>query len=80
MHSVVADRWATGGLGVYSGGDGLSGFGIYLGRIRRWNSWDVLVHPAGVSHDIGRIAAHPLANAGSMVFAALFATFLFLGI
>jgi uncharacterized membrane protein len=80
MHSVVADRLGRlAGWGFILVVAGLTGFGIYLGRIRRWNSWDVLMHPAAVSHDIGRIAAHPLANAGSMVFAALFATFLFLG-
>ena len=58
---------------------GLSGLGIYLGRFLRWNSWDALLHPLGVSQDLGQLAAHPFANAGRLAFPAFFAAFLFFG-
>jgi uncharacterized membrane protein len=80
MQSVVADR-----LGRLAGWlfivvvAALSGLGIYIGRFLRWNSWDVFVHPVGLSMDLGRLAAHPLVNARSFVFQALFAAFLFFG-
>ena len=80
MQSVVAERFGRRAswwfiLAVAA----LSGFGIYLGRFLRWNSWDVVLHPMGLSRDIGRLAAHPLANARPLVFQAMFAIFLFLG-
>jgi uncharacterized membrane protein len=80
MHSMVAERVGRPASWLFILiVTGLSGFGIYLGRILRWNSWDVLVHPVGLSHDIGHWAAHPLANSTSVAFPALFAVFLFLG-
>jgi uncharacterized membrane protein len=56
----------------------LSGFGIYLGRFLRFNSWDVLVKPLELSRGVGKWAADPLANPHSYAFPALFATFLFI--
>ncbi|HOX58420.1 MAG TPA: DUF1361 domain-containing protein [Candidatus Paceibacterota bacterium] len=56
----------------------LSGFGIYLGRFMRFNSWDVLFKPRQVYHGIGSWVADPLANSTSFVFPILFGAFLFL--
>jgi len=35
-------------------------FAIYLGRDLRWNSWDVLVNPAGILFDLSDHFLHPL--------------------
>lgn len=37
----------------------LASFGIYLGRYLRWNSWDVLNDPSGLSSDIVDRFANP---------------------
>jgi uncharacterized membrane protein len=36
-----------------------SGFGIWLGRVQRWNSWDVALHPAQVAADALGALGHP---------------------
>src|ERR1043166_9710920 len=55
----------------------LSGFGIYLGRFLRFNSWDVVFKPVALYHGIGNWVANPLAHPISLAFPVLFATFLF---
>ena len=76
MQSVVNDRFGKkAGWAFIVTATGLSGFGIYLGRFLRWNSWDLFAHPLDVTHDIGHLAANP----SSLVFATLFGTFLLMG-
>lgn len=62
------------GLGVLV--IGLSGFGVYLGRIYRWNSWDVFIRPGALLEDFASLFTHTEALSQAMVFsfcvAALF--------
>jgi len=37
----------------------LCSFAIYLGRDLRWNSWDVLLNPAGILFDVSDHLIHP---------------------
>ena len=38
----------------------LCGFGLYLGRVERWNSWDLFVQPGHLLGRVAEIALHPL--------------------
>lgn len=40
----------------------LCSFAIYLGRDLRWNSWDVLLNPAGILFDVSDRIIHPLGH------------------
>lgn len=55
---------------------GLSGFGVYLGRFLRWNSWDLLFHPRAVLVDLVVPVLHPFSNLAAIGVTLLFATFL----
>lgn len=54
-------RWATGAwrplitLSLLF----LCGYGIYLGRMERWNSWDIIVRPVGLLRAMAYHALHP---------------------
>ena len=50
----------------------LSGFGVYLGRFERWNSWDAVMNPFGLLGD----AANWL-HIRSAIFTVLFGVFVF---
>jgi uncharacterized membrane protein len=52
---------------------GLTGYGVYLGRVLRWNSWDILVHPRSLAKDVLLGITHSTA----LSVTALFTVFLF---
>jgi uncharacterized membrane protein len=49
----------------------LTSFGIYLGRILRLNSWDVLTRPGVLAREVGDRLADPLAHPHMLVGTAL---------
>ena len=54
----------------------LAGFGMYLGRFLRWNSWDFLHRPGVILHDIATRAVDPLSHPRTWGFTFLYAGFL----
>jgi uncharacterized membrane protein len=54
----------------------LSGFGVYLGRYLRWNSWDIVSNPKGLFWDITSRFIHPSAHPRTMGVTLLFGCFM----
>ncbi len=52
---------------------GLCGFGVYLGRFVRWNSWDVLTSPRAILFDVWVKLRHPYWEPRVFVFSGAFA-------
>ena len=63
VQATVEERFGRlTGWGVAAGSLILSGFGIYLGRFLRWNSWEVLTEPAGLFSDIADRLLNPASH------------------
>ncbi len=51
---------------------GLSGYGVYLGRFLRWNSWDLLLEPAEILSDTLSPLLHPISYADKIGFMVMY--------
>jgi uncharacterized membrane protein len=58
---------------------GLGSVGVYLGRVLRWNSWDVFVQPGSVAARLGRVLVDPLGHPRPIAVTLAFTTFLVAG-
>ncbi len=67
----VVNAWAL-VVGVLA----LSSFGIYLGRVQRWNSWDVVAHPGPIVHQVATGLLHPVSHPRPIALTVLFTVFL----
>lgn len=77
MQTLV--RRMAGGLvswGFALGALSLTGFGIYVGRYLRWNSWDVFVSPMGMLAVVADQVRNPLLHLRAHGFSALFSLFI----
>jgi uncharacterized membrane protein len=54
-----------------------SAFGIYLGRFRRWNSWDVRRAPRALLADVAGTLLHPFPNHQVIAHCVVLSAFLF---
>lgn len=70
QHLGAAASWFFVGLSSL-----LGGFGVYLGRYERHNSWDLLLHPAIVLADITALF-HPLSDSRALGVTSIFAALL----
>jgi uncharacterized membrane protein len=77
MHAVA--RRAMGAVNAWASVVGvlaLSSFGIYLGRVQRWNSWDVFLRPGSLLGEIGRGLIDPLSHPRPIALTVLLTSFL----
>jgi uncharacterized membrane protein len=77
MHAVarrrvgVAIAWA-----FVVGAIALGALGTYLGRVKRWNSWDFFTRPESLVGHATNWLLHPLYHSRPLALTALFASFL----
>lgn len=69
----------TAGWLMASGALLLSGFGVYLGRVLRWNSWDVVTNPIGLFGSIANLLLHTRLHLHTYAMTLLFGLGLLVG-
>ena len=77
VHTAVARAvGAVWGWIVAFGAIAASGFGIYLGRFLRWNTWDIITSPIAVARDVAAPFLDPSANRLPIAVTGAFTAFL----
>lgn len=76
---VTRRRGARAGWAVALVALALCGFGIYLGRFERWNSWDVVANPVALLSDLADKLVRPHEHPRSATFTAVWGAGLALG-
>ena len=80
VEHVVARRFGrTASWGVLALAAFAAGFGIYLGRVQRWNSWDLLVQPQDLLADVTTRLFAPWLHPGAMAVTLLYGAVLLFG-
>jgi uncharacterized membrane protein len=69
---------AVGGWILALGTLGISGFGIYIGRYLRWNSWDLFTNPHPLLQDILTRMTDPFGHPRTLGVTLLYSSFLIL--
>jgi uncharacterized membrane protein len=77
VHRLVAERYgATASIAFPPLIAAATGFGVYLGRVQRWNSWSFVQTPGRLAHAAGSVLVHPVSHpravGGTALFAAAF--------
>jgi uncharacterized membrane protein len=57
----------------------LGSFGIYIGRVLRWNSWDLFTEPTALLSDVAERLLHPFEHPAAYGMTLAFALFMLVG-
>ena len=73
VHGVVRERLGRTVGGLFVGVVAvLSGLGVWIGRVVRWNSWDLFTDPSGRLDSLAGALANPMAHVRPITFGVVF--------
>ncbi len=80
MQRLVEDRYGNvAGWSMTASALMLSGFGVYLGRVMRWNSWDVVTDPVALFGSVAELLLNAPLHLHTYAMTLLFGLGLLLG-